>query len=110
MPTQDGPCCWLELCCPPEVAARALAEHLAEGELLAHDDPSNTEAGSYLDIARRLLDEFVLVPRVVEPVTPQGDPVPVHPKNERLEALLAHVKGELREVLREAGHSAGEEA
>lgn len=111
MPSMDGPCCWLELCCPPQKAAAALAEHLAAGELHAHDDdPSNTEAGSYLDIATRLLAEFQLVPRVVEPVTTSGDPVPVYPVNARLEALHAHIKAELRAILLDAGHRAGEEA
>jgi hypothetical protein len=90
----DGPCCWLELCCPPEAAAAVLAAHLAVP----------------LDIATRLLSEFQLVPRNIEPVTPQGDPVPVHPVNQRLTALHAYIRAELRVILLEAGHPAGEEA
>lgn len=109
MPNMDGPCCWLGLCCPPEAAAASLAAHLAGG---GHH-PSAAGAGSYLvylDIATRLLAEFQLVPRNIEPVTPQGDPVPVHPVNQRLAALHAYIKQTLHAILLEAGHPAGEEA
>lgn len=90
----DGPCCWLGLCCPPAAAAKALSLHF---EGISEED------------ALALLSEFQLVPRNIEPVTPSGDPVPVHPANQRLNELHAYIKTELRAILLEAGHPAGEE-
>lgn len=42
-----GPCCWLDLCCPPDEAAESLAEHL----------------GISIAAAAAVLKEFRLVPR-----------------------------------------------
>ena len=100
-----GVCCRIQLCCPPAMAAAELADYMAGGE-----DRSAPDAGSYLDVARRILRDFQLVPRNIEPVTPQGDPAPVHPANQRLNELHAYIKPELRAILLEAGHPAGEEA
>lgn len=47
-----GPCCWLDLCCPPDQAAVSLAEHL----------------GISLAAAQAVLEEFRLVPRDVPQV------------------------------------------
>ena len=47
-----GPCCWLDLCCPPPAAAASLAEHL----------------GISLEAAQAVLREFRLVPRDVPQV------------------------------------------
>jgi hypothetical protein len=47
-----GPCCWLDLCCPPDQAAAALAEHL----------------GITAEAAAAVLKGFRLVPRDVPKV------------------------------------------
>lgn len=44
-----GPCCWLDLCCPPDQAAVSLAEHL----------------GIPIEAAQAVLTKFRLVPRDV---------------------------------------------
>ncbi len=86
-----GPCCWLGLCCPPRAAAEALAAHLG---LPASEAPAMAA----------VLRDFALVPRTVQPVRENGDPVPVYPENQRLKLLLGIVHSELQAVLHETGH------
>lgn len=99
---QDGPCCWLELCCPPEKAAAALADLIAaDFGWSTHKNEEGT--GNARAIADWVLNRFQLVPRTVQPRTESGDSIPVYPENRRLVALHEHVTAELRQVLIESG-------
>lgn len=86
-----GFCCLIGVCCPPAAQAAALADHL----------------GFEPAAVALVLERFALVPHNIDPLTPGGDPVPVSPRNERLDALHAHIRQELRLVLVEQGHQAG---
>lgn len=94
-------CCILGVCCPPDKQGRALAEHLADGE------PEADGAGSYTDIARRLVEEFQLVPKSLEPnpdARPLASAAHVGSGKARLEKLHRHVQGELKAILIDLGH------
>lgn len=90
----DGPCCWLELCCPPREAAGSIVRHLG---VVGDETPYG--------VVLQLISKFRLVPRAVEPITEGGDPVPVSPRNERLASLLRHIDTELPLILQEQGHA-----
>jgi hypothetical protein len=90
-----GVCCRIQLCCPPDKAARALAEHLADGEPESQDGPS------YTDVSARVLGEFTLVPRDLKPTTDAPEP---HLGEVALIRLHSHIRNELLVILCALGH------
>lgn len=86
-----GVCCRIQLCCPPEKAAAALAE----------------KYGIPQDAALSLVTDFQLVPREIE--TLDGA---THPQagQEMLARLLRHASAELRAILTALGHPTTEAA
>ena len=80
-----GPCCWLELCCPPAKAAAALA----------------AKYGMPLDCAAALLADVRLVPRTL-PAAPNASRTAAG--HEMLARLNRHVQSEVAMVLTALGY------
>lgn len=96
-----GPCCVLEICCPP--GSREQAEALLEsvGVCCGSDEDST-------GVAEAIVSGYQLVPKTLI-VGPHADPSrsgdeAVAAGRKRLEALHAHVKAELLEILPALGH------
>lgn len=102
-----GGCCIVGVCCPPDNQGRPssrskneLAAHLAETE------PEAPSRGSYEDVAGRILDEYQLVPREIEPGPEVAGPLDAGPESARLrlEKLHRHIQGELKAIFIDMGH------
>lgn len=84
----SSPCCWLYLCCPPGVAAEALA-----GELKIP-----------VETAETLLKRFRLVPARMQATPGENGTTAAAQATERLDKLNRHVRTELREILAGLGY------
>lgn len=105
MATQDGPCCWLELCCPPEKAAAALADLIAaDFGWSTHKNEEGT--GNARAVADWIIDRFRLVPKSLdENITSGADPSTFGKYEALLGVLIDHVDRQLRIILPLAGYS-----
>lgn len=100
-----GACCIVGPCCPPDnqgrpspLAKRELAVHLAETE------PEAPNRGSYEDVAGRILDEYQLVPRVIEPGPEPTSSEHLHLARKRLAKLHSRTLLELKAIFINMGH------
>lgn len=82
-----GPCCWLELCCPPKEAAAGLADH----------------SGIPVEYVESLLTSFVIVPRILPTTKAQIVDSDYRACEARLARLHRHVKRELIDILSTLG-------
>lgn len=81
-------CCRIQLCCDPPKAATALAK----------------EHGIPQDVAADLLSSYQLVPKRIPSQARFSAVLESNAARERLEALHAHIKAELLEILPALGH------
>lgn len=99
----DGPCCWLELCCPPDDAAVALGNHLEASIPMSNGDVPAPEE-TYTSIAGRLHAEFRLVPKELAPAPAYAHGSMANAAMHQLTALNEHVRRELLEILPGLGY------
>lgn len=86
-PNLDSPCCWLNLCCPPDVAAEALA----------------VELGIDVAAAAVVLKRFRLLPLSMEPAADATTAAAVAAQG-RLADMNRYAQRELRQILIDLGY------